>query len=278
MVSNLSAVTLFNVVFYDNGRFLFLRPRPIPAGSEITQELAKWITPINADVSKLGLPGAKPVALIAMADNPIQSQIPKYQHHSGNENAYLSQVFLEQSIDAIFIITGRHGGFQGMRRVTDERENEEWARRIGRSDYQRQLAAHRAEYPEARKKAQEALAELQAKRKKQGLPPKIFDGGNEIHHMGIQMKNRHPGHQPGQYIDKDDVERYFRDFLKQAYADKGTVSPSINVVLFLAGDENFSDAQEDNLKDYTRFFDGKYRIIRGLNEIQDARSAQSTVN
>ena len=278
MVSNLSAGTLFNVVFYDDGRFSFFKPRPIPAGSEITQALAKWVAPINADVSKWGLPGAKPVALTAMADNPIQNQIPKYQYDSGNENAYLSQVFLEQSIDAIFIITGRHSGFQRMRRSPDERENEEWARRIARPDYQRQLAAHQVEYPEALKKAKKALAELQAERKKKGLPPKIFDGGNLIRHMGIRMENDHPGYQPAQYIDRDDVERYFRDFLKQAYADKGTVSPSINVVLFLAGDENFSEAQEDNLKDYTRFFDGKYRIIRGLNEIQDARSAKGTVN
>jgi hypothetical protein len=283
MVSNLSAGTLFNVVCYDNGRFLFFRPRPIPAGSEITQKLVKWITPINANPSKLGLRGAKPVALIAMADNPIQKQILYFKAitgktHSGNRIAYLSQVVLEQSIDAIFIITGSHGGFQRLRRANDKRENEEWAKRTAQPDYQAQLAAFKAEIPKANKKAGKKLAKLQAKRKKQGLPPKIFASGNLFSHMGIKLNKKHPGVQPRGYIDKDVVKRYFKDFLKQAYADKGTVSPSINVVLFLASDENFSDAQEDNIRDYTRFFDGKYRVIRGLNGIQDARSAEGTDN
>lgn len=103
-------------------------------------------------------------------------------------------------------------------------------------------------------------------------------------HMGIKTELQHPhiefgiSHRNHISIEQRDVERYFKDLLDVEYEDKNQTPPSINVVLFLAGDENFSEAQEDKLKDYTRFFDGKYRIIRGLDQIQSARSAKETVN
>ena len=46
--------------------------------------------------------------------------------------------------------------------------------------------------------------------------------------------------------------------------------PSVNVILFLAGDEEMRKEWEDQLDDYTGFFRGKYRIIRGLDEINEA--------
>jgi hypothetical protein len=72
-------------------------------------------------------------------------------------------------------------------------------------------------------------------------------------------------------VDSDQIKRYFRD-LKRLLFERGS-GPSVNVVLFLAGDEKFSEQREDQLKDYVRFFDGKRRIIRGLNEIQRAASS-----
>ncbi|WPJ96180.1 hypothetical protein SH580_00505 [Coraliomargarita algicola] len=279
MVSNLSTGTLFNVVFFNDGKLKFFKPRPVPAGDEVTQELITWIAPINADFNKLGLPGAKSQKLTTFPeDNLIQDQIPRHQWHSGNENAYLAQVFLEQSIDAIFIITGRHTGFQSIRRSPTQRENEEWARHTSKAGYQKALAKYKEERPQAVKKAQEALAKENAERKKKGLPPRILDGGDIVGHMKIRMENRHPGRQPVYHIDGDKIRRYFRELTKVLYDDQGSTPPSINVVLFLAGDEKFSKDKEDALKDYTRFFDGKYRIIRGLNEIKSAASASATTN
>jgi hypothetical protein len=279
MVSNLSTGTLFNVVFFNDGQLKFFKPRPIPAGNEITEELIQWIAPINSDVNKLGLSGASRQKLTTFPDdNLIQHEIPQHQWHSGNENAYLAQVFLEQSIDAIFLITGRHTGFQSIVRASNERENEEWARVTSKPDYQKDLAKYKEEWPIAMQQAKEALAKENAERKKKGMPPRILDGGNLISIMKIKMKNRHPGNKPGHSIDADKIRAYFRELTKTLYEDKESNPPSINVVLFLAGDENFSKEKEDNLKDYTRFFDGKYRIIRGLNEIKSAASASSTTN
>jgi hypothetical protein len=280
MVGNLSTGTLFNVVFFDNGRFLFFKPRPVPAGSEVTSELIQWIVPINSDVKNLGLRGAKPMPLKTKieGEDMLYDAIPQRQYSSGNENAYLTQVFLEQSIDAIFIITGRHNGFERVRRSMTPRESEEWQRNIARPDYQRDLKLYQEErarlVPEARKKK----AEQDAARKKRGLPPQIFDGGSLVRQMGLEYRTRHPGGAPGYYIEKRDVESYFRKLVKKLYADQGGANPSINIILFLAGDETFSEDKEDELKDYTRFFDGKYRVIRGLEEIKSASSAKETKN
>lgn len=283
MVGNLSAGTLFNVIFYDDGRFLFFKPRPVPAGTHVTQELAKWIAPINADVKKLGLQGAKPVKLTALPeDNIIQKNLPLQQWRSGNENAYLSQIFLEQPIDAIFVITGRHDGFQPILRRLNKKEQEAFDAVVESEKYKAYKAKYDEEQARLSKLALKMKKEQDAARKKKGLPPQIFDGGNLIRHMGLKMEYHHPQSEFGisryRDIEQRAVERYFRDLVKVLYKDKGGTPPSINVVLFLAGDEAFSDRQEDALKDYTRFFDGKYRIIRGLDQIQKARSANETVN
>lgn len=283
MVSNLTAGTLFNVVFYEDGRFLFFKPRPVPAGAQVTQELAKWIAPINAGVKKLGLQGAKPVKLTTLPeDNIIQKNLPLQQWRSGNENAYLSQVFLEQSIDAIFVITGRHDGFQPILRRLNKKEQEAFDAVVESEEYKAYQAKYDEQQARLTKLALKMKEEKDAARKKKGLPPQIFDGGNIIRHMGLKMQYHHPQTEFGisryRDIDQRAVERYFRDLVKVLYEDKGGTFPSINIILFLASDEAFSEKQEEALKDYTRFFEGKYRIIRGLDQIQEARSANLTVN
>jgi hypothetical protein len=50
------------------------------------------------------------------------------------------------------------------------------------------------------------------------------------------------------------------------------------VILFLAGDENFSTDKEALVKRFTDYFKGKNRILRGQNEIRMAASAKATKN
>jgi hypothetical protein len=66
--------------------------------------------------------------------------------------------------------------------------------------------------------------------------------------------------------------------IEKLYTSKGQRPPSLNVILFLAGDEVYQKSWEDELKSYVRFFEGRSRIIRGKNEIKSARSATETVN
>ena len=46
----------------------------------------------------------------------------------------------------------------------------------------------------------------------------------------------------------------------------------------MAKGEEMRKGWEGQLKDFVRFFRGKYRIVRGLDEIRSASSAKSTTN
>ena len=277
MVANLSTGTLFNVVFFDRGRLLYFKPNPVPAGTEVSQELNKWIAPINADIDSLGLPGAERPPLKALPEHPVHEAVSNIAGHNRNELMYLTQSFLEQAIDAAFIITGDPIGFGPVRRSPTEEEDAEWSEITSDRKYQEALKLFQAESESVQKKARDKLRRINEQRKKEGLPPKVV-AGSLTNAMGIEREHSHPGRQPRYFIDQRTVENYVDNLVDTLYEQKGGVPPSMNVVLFLAGDEEIKDEEEDEVKDYVREFNGDYRIIRGLDEIKRAASAKDTKN
>lgn len=271
MVSSLNAGTLFNVVFFGDGAdLLFFKPHLVPAGAEVSQEFARWIGPINSDANALGLKGSKRPQLepaLGLEEDPVYTTIKK----GGvvHVNNYLTQIFLQQSIDAVFVVTGRSSGFTRAKRPPTEAEKAKWERVTSRPDYQKKLALHNAEKPEMKKRVEAALKKLNRERAAKGIPPKVFVG-NMHAQLGLKFKNAHPGYAPSYFIEERQVEKYFKDLVKVLYSAKQVKEPSVNVVLLLAADEVFKDQAEAELKEYTRFFGGKYRVIRGLNEIKAA--------
>ena len=284
MVGNLSAGTLFNVMIVDQRKNKTFKPQLVPAGQEVHQQLIQWMAPINADANNPGLEGASGASrqqITALSEQPLHQDI-KSSGSGGNETAFMTQVALEQSIDAIFFITGYHRGFENIQRLPTEREEADWERTRTSRKYQEQLAEHQKEVPLMQKRINEKMAEINAERKAKGQPPRvlaqrhgIYSNANEL---GLKWETEHPGWQPAYWRDTREVEKYFRDLIDALYTDKGGATPSLNVVLFLAGDEEMRDSWEDRLDDYVDFFGGKYRIIRGLDEIKSASSAKETKN
>ena len=100
-----------------------------------------------------------------------------------------------------------------------------------------------------------------------------------VRELGLNWTTNHPGHGPGhQQVKDSDVSKYFRKLLDELYKKDDKPVPSVNLVLFLAGDEAFSDAAKKQLNQFVRFFRGKYRVIRGLDEITSASSSKTTSN
>ena len=180
------------------------------------------------------------------------------------------------------MITGYHRGFQRVRRQPTERESAYWQRISSTRKYQKQLAEHQKEVPIMQKRIQAEMAEINAKRKAKGQPPRVLEQRYGVYsnanELNLKWETQHPGGQPAHFYEARELEKYFRDLIDVLYTDKGGVKPSVNVVLFLAGDEEMHKDWEDSLKDYVRFFGGKYRIIRGLDEIKSASSAADTKN
>ncbi|MGB0409116.1 MAG: hypothetical protein ACPGIC_03890 [Opitutales bacterium] len=288
MVGNLSAGTLFNVIMRDGRRIQKFKPDLVSAGAAVHQDLVKWITPINTDPNNPGLyvQGIKNVEnpkLTAMPDDEIQKHL-QFSNYSANLNGFITQLALEQNTDAIFFITGSHQGFQQLTAPASEKQKKDFEKYKASSKYQDQLAQHKIDAKKMWERVRKELARTNAQRAKNGQPPRVLAKPNNlyvcVHELGIPWQGvRHPGYGPGyQYIEPRKVVSYFREVVKKLYLDGNKTPPSINVVLFLAGDEKFTPESQKQLNQYTRFFKGKNRIIRGLDEIKNARSASETVN
>ena len=132
------------------------------------------------------------------------------------------------------------------------------------------------------KRINDAMAKINEDRKKKGQPPRVLAQRHGIYsnvrELDLEWETPHPGWIPYHSHKSREVEGYFKDLVDVLYTDKGGIEPSLNVVLFLAGDEEMRKDWEDQLDDYVDFFSGKYRIIRGLDEIKSARSSKNTVN
>ena len=284
MVGNLSAGTLFNVMLQDRSRTMLFKPQLSSAGAEVHQQLIQWITPINSDATKVGLEqnrAAKKPTLKALPDEEVHAMLP--HGWRGNETAFMTQYALEQNVDAIFFITGYHRGFETLRRPMNEREREAFERAKAKPDYIKQMAKHKAEVPQMQARVKAEMAKINAERKAKGQPPRVLEQRNGVysnaHELGLKWTTNRPPHPPTSFEVKDHlVSKYFRDLVDKLYEDNDKPVPSVNVVLFLAGDEAFDKNAKTLLDKYVRFFRGKNRVIRGENEIKSARSSKETKN
>ena len=277
MTGNLSAGTLFNVVFYYRGKIKFFKEQPVPAGKDVVEELKKWIAPINKDINSIGLSGTRKPDLKFLKDEPVHKALPTNNWRARNENLYLAQVFLEQPVDAVFVITGNHDGYQSIERPLTKEEKEDWQEKRSDPDYKEQLREYKKERRKLAKKARAKLKEVNKRRAKRGIPPKVIRG-SLIRAMGIKGEVRHPGRRPNRYISQRDVERYFAQLERVLRDEREGEAPSYNVILFLAEDEKISDSEEDALDDFVRDFGGDHRIIRGLEQIKSEAAAAETEN
>lgn len=285
MVGNLSAGTLFNIMLQDHRRIKLFKPQLVPAGAEVHQELIKWIEAVNADAAKPGLEGVAGSVrpkLTTFQDDEMQKSVS--WGHGANDTAFMTQVALEQSADAIFMITGYHRGFGNVVAPPSEKQLSDWEKYKSGKEYQEQLAAYHQEEPEMRQRVANELAKINAKRAKDGLPPRVLrnhanDVRGNARELELDWKHSHPGGGPGHTdIEPRHVEEYFKQVMETRYLNREQQPPSLNVVLFLAGDEAYEERWQDELKSYVRFFRGKSRIIRGEDEIKSARSAKETKN
>ena len=279
MVGNLSAGTLFNVMLQDRTDTLLFKPKLVTAGTQVHKELVRWIASINADADTPGLEGvrgAKKPHLKTLASEIVHQSIIKLGHQ-GNDTGFITQYALEQGIDAIFFITGYHKGFERIHRDLNKKEEREWNKKISERKYQDQLAEHQKEVPQMQNRVNARLAAINKERKAKGQPPRILHARygvySQANELGLKWKTSHPGHRPHPVIPEKDIIKYFKKLNEELYGQFDKPVPSINVVLFLAEDEPFKPQEEQQLKNYTRFYKGKYRIIRGEKAIKKAATA-----
>ncbi len=284
MVGNLSAGTLFNVMLQDRSRTMLFKPQLVSAGADAHQQLIQWITPINSSAENIGLeknPAAKKPKLKTLPDEEVHKILP--HGWRGNETAFMTQVALEQNVDAIFFITGYHRGFETLRRPANERERAEIKRATSKPAYIKQMAKHQEEVAKMQARVKAEMKKINAARKAKGQPPRVLEQRHGVYsnanELGLKWTTSRPPHPPGSFEVPDRlISKYFRKLLDVLYEDHDKPVPSVSVILFLAGDEAFDKNAKTLLDKYVRFFRGKNRVIRGEDEIKSARSSKSTKN
>jgi hypothetical protein len=285
MVGNLSAGTLFNVMMADRRNSKFFKKQLVPAGQEVHQQLIQWITPINANARNAGLvEGARDVGrerLETLSKDATYEDI-LWANQPGNDTAFMTQLAIEQDVDAIFFIAGYHRGFERVRRRLTEKEEADWIRFSTSRKYQDQLAMHQKEVPVMQNRIDYKMKKINEERKAKGQPARVLNSRwgiySDYRELGLEWETEHPGWRPDYFLESREIEKYFKKVVDILYTNKGSEKPSVNVILFLAGDEEMRKEWEDQLDDYTDFFRGKYRIIRGLAEISNASSSSETQN
>jgi hypothetical protein len=285
MVGNLSAGTLFNVMMADKRNSKFFKKQLVPAGQEVHQQLIQWITPINANARNAGLvEGARDVGrerLETLSTEATHKDI-LWAGQAGNDTAFMTQLAVEQDVDAIFFIAGYHRGFEKVRRRLTEREEADWIRLSTSRKYQDQLAMHQKEVPIMQNRINYKMKKINEERKAKGQPARVLNSRwgiySDYRELGLEWETEHPGWRPDYFLESREIEKYFKRVVDILYTNKGSEKPSVNVILFLAGDEEMRKEWEEQLDDYTDFFRGKYRIIRGLAEISNASSSSETQN
>jgi len=289
MVGNLSAGTLFNVILADGFITKFMKPQLVPAGQKVHQELIQWIAPINSNPQNAGLSKSDSYEetrgdqkLRTLTEEDVHQDIIKWPNQPSNEIAFATQLALEQDVDAIFFISGYHRGFHKVRRRLSAKEEADWQKRSTSPEYLEQMAAHEKEMPEMANRRAKKMAKINKERKEKGLPPRILSSVFGYHwdtkELGLEWKNERPELEPYHLTEPSELEKYFKAVIEVLYANQRGTPPSVNVLLFLAGDEEMDKKWEDHIDDYTDLFRGKNRIIRGFNEIKSARSSSNTQN
>lgn len=294
LINGLSPGTLFNVILFEGTRrpSVLFRPSMVPAIPQNFDAFNRWFMPINQRADQVGLTGTGIPVSRALVSHPV-GQTFAANDERWPPQPWLIQNALEQDADLIYVITANWGGFSNLLRTITERELQQIERDKARleatSAFQREHAAHMEEKTRLREVIRQREAAEAAERRQRNLPPRVWihnsvDSRHGFHERrrayDIPMRNRDPRpaelfwprespiyrHEPRQ------VEDYFRNYLRAFYRDQNKPIPRMNVILFLAEDEELSRERVTEIRSFLRHFNnGQMRELRGLAAIQASR-------
>ena len=113
--------------------------------------------------------------LRTLTEEVVHQDIIKWPNQPSNEVAFLTQLALEQDVDAIFFVSGYHRGFDQVRRDLNEKEEAAWLKRSTSPEFLEQTAAHKKEMPEMANRVRNTLAQINKERKEKGMPPRVLE-------------------------------------------------------------------------------------------------------
>ena len=262
MVEKLNDGTFFNLIFFDESVDIF-KPKLVVANTDSKEEAAAFISPYyseygkelleNYSQDKRSWPSATRLRNYTM---PMMESRGKYVLRVATRTAksmLLSSAAFQMQADTIFIISDGPPIFD---RALFGKELEEYEKRVAEAQdrWAKVMEKDHAKIEKANKESTEKywkeVDAENAKRARQGLPPKVAEQGGPV---GLGMSVGRPNLSTTETID------YIRALAAELYGDDKRKFPRIYTVSYGA-----DAAGEAFLKALAQEFHGKFKRIRGL--------------
>jgi hypothetical protein len=262
MVEKLNDGTFFNLIFFDDNVDIF-KPKLVVAKSDSKKEADAFISPYyseygkellqNYSEDKRSWPSATRLRNYTM---PMMEARNKYVGDGGHTNSQIDAPLVaafQMQADTIFIISDGAPIFQ---RALFGKELEVYEKKVAEAQerWAKVMEKDRAKIEKANKESTEKywkeVDAENAKRARQGLPPKVIEQGGPV---GVGMSVGRPNLSTTETID------YVRALAAELYGDDKRKFPRIYTVAYGA-----DAAGESFLKALAQEFHGKFKRIRGL--------------
>ncbi len=282
VINDLPSGVLFNVFLFHDHRVEAWKPKLNPATKSNKEDIAEWIAPINTSPDQTGVRESN-LEAESWQTPLIAERVNARSWDQDNARIMVTAAMLEQQPDAVFIFSDGLADFGGATYRSDEDSAETQASRLAAV---RELGFDSVEaYEKARESIKEEVNKRVAafkkreneQRKKKGIPPRVYTGReNSVLKGKIEKK---VAEEVDNYVPRIDFQRFrtvipereiegfFERILRTYYDALNDDRPQLNAIVFKGADEEVSEEQEEVIDDYVDFFDGDYRILKGLGAI-----------
>jgi hypothetical protein len=292
LINDLPSGVLFNMILFDRFNLEIWQPQLVAATKANKEAFAAWLTPVNSSIDSIGVRNRnyRPTAF----EQPFAKRV--MNHSSLNNSTFMATVAgLEQKPDAIFILAD---SMPDLERIVEREQRSEDELEDLRDDYIDRIKEQTdfksvEEYREARnatdneiRNRMNAFRESENKsRAKKGIPPRVYTGGESRdlrNRVEKEVAKNFKDYVPrvGGYSSRDYgtiPEREVEDWLEQQqrlfFDQNADERPQLNAIVFKGKDELVSEAEEDIIDDYVDIFNGDYRVLIGLGQIDSSKAA-----
>ncbi|MBC2602822.1 vWA domain-containing protein [Puniceicoccus vermicola] len=285
LIMDLPSGVLFNVMLFDEGKLELWRPSLVAATKSNKESFAEWLKPVNSSPTQIGVRNRN------YTPKSWNSQFAKdllgSRWRTGNEVYLVAMGILEQKPDAVYLFSDylppmADASYRSEEDIEEAEKNYIDKIEDAGFDSVEEYRAQRDAYaPKIRKRVEAFKAKEAAERKAKGIPPRIYSRGeNWSLHSNIEKKLKEEDDDYVPHITKNwiystyserEVKQFFEQLMRLEYDQNSDERPVLNAIIFKGEDEDWSKEQDDAVDDFVDYFQGDYRVLKGLGAIDSEK-------